>query len=100
MVLFILDKTCEGFQLKLVSGICSGLELILAYLPYGSFPLLKTYSGMDSDSDSKPDGYIGLYRNFSHCTDSDWIPTPYFCRGQESESKSVPKFVSGNVNEP
>ena len=27
-----------------------------------------------------------------------WIPTPYFCVGQESES--VPECVSGNVNEP
>ena len=26
------------------------------------------------------------------------IPTPYFCRGQESES--LPKSVSCNVNEP
>ena len=29
-----------------------------------------------------------------------WIPTPYFCKGQESESDSVPESISGNVNEP
>ena len=28
------------------------------------------------------------------------IPTPYFCKGQESEFESVPESVSGNVNEP
>ena len=28
------------------------------------------------------------------------IPTPYYCTGQESESKSEPESVSGNVNEP
>ena len=28
------------------------------------------------------------------------IPTPYFCKGQESESEFVPEPVSGNVNKP
>ena len=28
------------------------------------------------------------------------IPTPHSCIGQESESKSVPESVFGNVNEP
>ena len=28
------------------------------------------------------------------------IPSPYFCLGQESESVSVSKSVSGSVNEP
>ena len=28
------------------------------------------------------------------------IPTPYLCVIHEFESKSVPKSVSGNVNEP
>ena len=32
---------------------------------------LFTLSDADSDSDSKPDGYIVLYRNCSHCTDSE-----------------------------
>ena len=28
------------------------------------------------------------------------IPTPYFCSGQEYESESKPKCISGNINEP
>ena len=35
------------------------------------FTLRDTDSNTDSDSDSKPDGYIVLNRNCSHCTDSD-----------------------------
>ena len=58
----------------------------------GSFTLADSDAGTDSDSDSKPNGYIVLCRTF-HIT---WtrIPTSYFCVGQESKS------VSGNVNEP
>ena len=39
---------------------------------------LFTLPNMDSDFDSKPDGYIMLYRNCSHCTDpdSDFYPDP------------------------
>ena len=40
-----------------------------------SFTLSETGSGMGSDSDSKPNGYIVLYRTCSHCTDLD--PDPY-----------------------
>ena len=61
-------------------------------------------TGMDSDSDSKPNGNIALCRTCSHCTDSAlWrgtlveargtlveTLTPYFCMGQESESESYP----------
>ena len=61
---------------------------------YGSFTLMET----DSDSDSKPDGYIVLCRTFSHCTDPDHYS--YFCLGQESKFESVSESVSGNVNEP
>ena len=55
---------------------------------------------MDSDTDSKHDGYIVLCRTCSHGRDLDL--DPYFCVGQESESESesVPESVSGNVNEP
>ena len=42
-----------------------------------------------------PNGYIVLCRTCSHCTELYSDSTPYFCTGQESESKSV----SGNVNE-
>ena len=60
----------------------------------GSFTLTETDSGTDSDSDSKPGGYIVLCRTFHIAQTWTLIPTPYFCTGQESES------VSGNVNEP
>ena len=29
-----------------------------------------------------------------------WMPTPNFCIGQESESKSIPLFESGTVFKP
>ena len=96
-----------------------------------------------TDSDSKPDGYTELLRNYHtswcriqiiivmtsfhwwrralvqtwipipnpittlyyaehvHIAEMwTWIPIPYFCVGQESESESVPEPISGNVNEP
>ena len=47
---------------------------------------------------------IDLFIAYLHCRIrtriQTRIPTPYFCVGQEIESKSVPKSVSGNVNEP
>ena len=47
----------------------------------GSFILTDTDSGVDSDLDSKPDGYIALYKNCSHCTDSDLDPySPFLYR--------------------
>ena len=47
----------------------------------GSFTLPETDSGMDSDSDSKPNGYIVLCKTCSHCTDSDLGPySPFLCR--------------------
>ena len=66
----------------------------------GLFTLTETDSGTESDSDSKPDGYIVLCRTCTHCTDLNLDPTPYFCIEQESESESVPESISGNVNEP
>ena len=69
-------------------------------LYYGSFTLTETDSDTESDSDSKLDGYIVLCRTCSHCTDSDADNTPYFYVGQEFESESIPRSVSGNVNEP
>ena len=67
---------------------------------YGSFKLPEMDSGTDSDSDSKPDGYIVLCRTFHIAQTRTWIPIPYFCTGQESESESVPQSVYGNINEP
>ena len=29
-----------------------------------------------------------------------WIPSPYFCKEEESESESVPESDSDSVNEP
>ena len=55
---------------------------------------------MDLDFDSKLDGYIVLCRTFHIAQIVTWIPTPYFCVGQESENESIPEFVSGNENEP
>ena len=67
---------------------------------YGSFTLTETDWGMDSDSDSKPDGYIVLCRTFHIAQTWTSIPTPYFCIGQESESESVLESISDNINEP
>ena len=41
---------------------------------YGSFTLLETDSGTNSDSDSEQNGYIVLYRICSNCTGSDSDP--------------------------
>ena len=49
-------------------------------------------------SDSKPNGYIALYRNVRIAQTR--IPTPYFSIGQEPKSISISESVSGNVNEP
>ena len=57
-------------------------------------------SSTDSDSDSKPDGYIVLHRIIHIAQRQTQIPTSYFCTGQESGSESVPVSESGNVNEP
>ena len=53
----------------------------------------------DSDSDSKPNDYIALCTHFHIAQTQTWIPTPYFCIGQESESVPVSESVSDNVNE-
>ena len=55
-------------------------------LPCGLFTLLDTDSDIDLNLDSKPDGYIVLYRNCSDCTDLD----QYECR---SPVIIVPTFV-------
>ena len=53
----------------------------------------------DSDSDSKPDGYIALCRKYIHMVQTRTrIPTPHFLMGQESEFESVSE--SGNVTKP
>ena len=47
----------------------------------GSFTLTESDSGIQSDSESKPNGYIVRYRTCSHCTDSDFNPYLLFlCR--------------------
>ena len=68
--------------------------------PNGSFTLTETDSGTDSDSDSKPNGYIVLCKTFHIAQTLTWIPTRYSYIGQESESESVPESVPDNVNEP
>ena len=45
---------------------------------YGSFTLMETNPGMDSDSDSKLDGFIVLYRTFHIAQTWTQIPTLYF----------------------
>ena len=66
----------------------------------GSFTLTKTDLDTNKNSDSKPDGYIGLYRIFHIVQTQTRIPTPYFCTGQESELESVPESTGcGNVND-
>ena len=65
-------------------------------------------SGTNSDSDSKPDGYIVLCRTSSHCMDSDpnsWQDLDsqlqlYPFWGWISIPGLVSRFGSGNVNKP
>ena len=60
---------------------CHQVERLSLVTPMGSFTLLETDSGTDSDSYSKPDGYIVLCRTCSHCTDVDSDPhSLYLCR--------------------
>ena len=51
------------------------------YVPNGSFTLTETDSGTDSDSNSKPDGYITLCRTCSHCRKSESDPYSLFLCG-------------------
>ena len=59
----------------------------------------------DLDSDSKPNGYIVLYRNCSDCMDLDSNPDldPYHYCSHFWDGYSIPgsvsESVSGNVNE-
>ena len=47
-------------------------------LTYGSFTLIETESGTDSDLDSKPKGYIVLCRTFHIVQTWTQIPALYF----------------------
>ena len=76
------------------------LRLLFSPSHYGSFTLTWTNLGTDSDSDSKPDGYIVLCRIYSQCTDSDLDPNLSRTGFLEFESESVPQSLSANVNEP
>ena len=46
----------------------------------------------------KPNGYIAEHVQMAQT--KTWIPTPYFCIGQESVAVSISESVCGNVNEP
>ena len=70
-------------------------------LHYGSWTLLETDLGTDSNSDSKPKRYIVACRACcSLCTHSNSNLTPYFCIGQEYASESVPVSESSFVSKP
>ena len=73
-----------------------GVFFLSCVIPNGSFTLPDWDMDDDSDTDSKPNGYIVLYRTFHKAWTWTRIPAPYFCIGQESESKSVPDSISGN----
>ena len=81
-----------------------GNDQAFSHGSYGSFALMETESGMDSNLDSnldsKPNGYIVLCRTLHIAQTRTSIPTPYFLLGRESESQSVPESLSYNVNEP
>ena len=74
----------------------------------GLFTLPDTDSDTNLDLDSKPDGYLVLYRNCSHRTDSDsdsdldldpcLVLYPF--SGWISAPGSGTNSVSGNVNKP
>ena len=80
-------------------GVHKSQTVTLVHLSFGSFTLTEIDSGTHSDSDSRPNGYIGLYRIFHIAQTRTWIPTPDFCTGQEAESESTPESISCNVNE-
>ena len=89
--------------LTILKNTTVGLFLLIAHLVNwlnDSFSLTETNSGADSDSDSKPNGYIVLCRICSHCTDLDLGPYSLFLQRQDFESESVPESISDNVNEP
>ena len=67
---------------------------------YGLFKLTETDSGTDSDSDSKPNCYVVLFRTCWHCTDSAQSLLPISSTVQESESESILESVSSCLNEP
>ena len=76
------------------------------YLCNGLFTLPETDLDTDSDSNSKPCGYIVLYRNCSHCMEFDCDPKsdpqllPFPFLGQISVPESESESVFGNVNKP
>ena len=55
----------------------------------GSFTLMEMDLSVNLDSDSKLDGYIVLCRTVHIAQTRTRIPTPYFCKGEESESESI-----------
>ena len=62
----------NGYLMRICSFYCASYlqsRNIVCMQYYGLFP--DTDSATDSDSDSKPDGYIVLYRNCFHCMHSD-----------------------------
>ena len=81
-------------------GVHKSQIVTLVNLSFGSFTLTEIDSGTHSDSDSRLNGYIGLYRTFHIAQTRTWIPTPDFCTGQGAESESTPESISCNVNEP
>ena len=95
----------KGETVGRLPGTINGTEFIIRNcevlwgFSYGLFTLTETSSGIDSDSDSKSDGYIALIRPWLHCMDSDseahWL---FLYRNLSPES--VSESVSGNVNEP
>ena len=81
-------RTRSTDECATINGFCA-VQLWLHYIDGGGL-------GHGSDSDSKLDGYIVQYctETASVAQTQTWIPTPYFCIGQESES------VPGNVKVP
>ena len=72
----------------------------LGYVHFnGSFTLPQTDSGTDSDLDSKPDGYIVLYRTCSHCTESDLVAYSLFLHRAGIRVRVCTWFCLQHVNE-
>ena len=71
------DYICPEVLQKMNSSDNRGKDFFFAMkFGKGSFTLMETDFGTNSDSDSKPDGYIVLCRTSLHCTDTD--SDPYF----------------------
>ena len=85
--------TCE-------QGIIYHSRIFIKLEPMAHFTLTEINSVTDSDSDSKPNGYIVLCKMCSHCTDLDSDPYSLFLFRTGIRVWVRTRVRFGNVNEP